>query len=116
MERIILGNHIVADVVCRNKRILNDMLKLRKLMLEAAKIGNATVVADNFHQFLPYGISGILIISESHISIHTWPEYSIASIDIYTCGNNVRVEKIYDYFKLKLKVTNENIKIFERNI
>ena len=47
----------------------------------------ATVVSSHFHQFSPYGISGVVIIQESHLTLHTWPEYGYAAVDVFTCGD-----------------------------
>lgn len=56
-------------------------------MVGAAKAANATIVDVSFHEFNPFGISGMVIIAESHLSIHTWPEYNYAAVDIFTCGD-----------------------------
>lgn len=111
-----LGNHIVSDLLDCDLNILNDIVLLRKTMIEATIYGNATIINELFHMFEPYGISGILILAESHFSVHTWPEYNIASIDIYTCGNSADITAIYDYMKKVLNPKKENIKIFTREI
>ena len=56
-------------------------------MVLAAKEAKATIVDTSFHKFSPFGISGVVVIAESHLSIHTWPEYAFAAIDIFTCGD-----------------------------
>jgi len=55
-------------------------------MIEAARAVGATIIGDSFHQFDPIGVTGVVAISESHLCIHTWPEYGYAAVDIFTCG------------------------------
>ena len=62
---------------------------IEKRMNEAARVANATIVQSVFHHFNPYGVSGAVIISESHLAIHTWPEYGYAAVDIFTCGDKI---------------------------
>jgi len=66
-------------------------------MVGAAKAAKCHIVDVVFHNFNPHGISGVVVIAESHLSIHTWPEYNFASVDIYTCGNEVDPWKAYNY-------------------
>lgn len=68
-------------------------------MTSAAKNAGATIVDHHFHAFAPQGISGVVIIKESHLSIHTWPEHNFASIDIYTCGELIDFKKAEETLK-----------------
>ncbi|MCK5589863.1 MAG: adenosylmethionine decarboxylase [Dehalococcoidales bacterium] len=77
-----------------NKEVLNDLDFLRDCLHRAALQCGATIVGESFHQFSPRGVSGIINIAESHIAIHTWPEYSYAAVDVFTCGNSVNPEEI----------------------
>ena len=108
-----LANHQIVEFNgCEEARINNSDF-VREIFLEAAKLGNATIVNECFHEFSPYGITGVLVIAESHISIHTWPEHKYAAVDIFSCGNKVDCNKIIDYLKDKLKCKNcrsKNIK------
>lgn len=61
-------------------------------MLEAARRSGATIIGHQFHQFTPHGVSGVVLIAESHLSIHTWPERGYAAVDIFTCGTTMRPE------------------------
>ena len=67
--------------------VLNDQSYLEKAILEAATAAGATPLRTVFHQFSPQGVTGVVIIAESHLSIHTWPERGYASVDFYTCGD-----------------------------
>lgn len=81
-----VGRHLIAEFYSCDRDVLNDVQAVRRAMLGAAERSGATVMGDTFHGFEPQGVSGTVVISESHLSIHTWPEYGYASIDIYTCG------------------------------
>jgi S-adenosylmethionine decarboxylase proenzyme len=80
------GTHIVAELSGCNAFQLGSQYWVRAFMLEAAEAAGATVIHEHFHQFSPTGVSGSIIIAESHFSIHTWPEVGYASVDFYTCG------------------------------
>jgi S-adenosylmethionine decarboxylase proenzyme len=86
-------------------------------MLEAAKKSGATVLGESFHQFSPQGVSGVIIIAESHLTIHTWPEHGYAGADIFTCGTRVKPEKAAEVIIARLKpVTHSIIKMDRGNI
>ncbi|ERT65389.1 hypothetical protein HMPREF0202_02795 [Cetobacterium somerae ATCC BAA-474] len=84
-----LGRHVLVEFYNCNEEILKNPILIKECMNEAAKIANATIVETVFHHFNPYGVSGVVIISESHLAIHTWPEYGYAAVDIFTCGNKI---------------------------
>lgn len=82
-----LGVHYLLELRGCNPTVINDLPEVRRILLEAARKANATIIDSRFHQFSPQGVSGVVIVGESHLSIHTWPEYGYASADIYTCGH-----------------------------
>ncbi|MGI6324554.1 MAG: adenosylmethionine decarboxylase [Bacilli bacterium] len=88
-----LGVHILADAYECDYDLLNDEKGIEKMMIEAAKAAGATIISTCFHKFNPQGVSGVVVIAESHLSIHTWPELNCATIDVFTCGENVDTEK-----------------------
>lgn len=71
-------------------------------MVEAAIACGATVVQKDFHHFSPFGVSGVVVIAESHLAIHTWPEYGYAAVDLFTCGSSCDPKVAYDYLRDKL--------------
>lgn len=81
-----IGRHLIAELYGCDTRALNDAELIRTLMIGAAERCGATVMSDTFHKFEPHGVSGTVVISESHLSIHTWPESGYVAADIYTCG------------------------------
>lgn len=81
-----LGRHIVVEFYDCNASILDDRDAVEALMIVSAQASSASVVGHIFHKFAPHGVSGTVVIAESHLSIHTWPEARYASADVYTCG------------------------------
>ena len=84
-----LGRHILVEFFGCNSEILNDVIVIEKSMVDAAKEAQATIINSTFHHFSPYGVSGVVVIQESHLAIHAWPEYQYAAVDIFTCGDEV---------------------------
>ena len=83
----VLGCHLLLELKDCNSELLNDLSYIRKAMIETAQDVGATIVGESFHHFSPQGVTGILAIAESHISIHTWPEINYAAVDIFVCGS-----------------------------
>lgn len=81
-----LGNHILVEFMRCEPDIMNDVSRIERDMVEAARKAGATVINSTFHHFSPYGVSGVVVIEESHLAIHTWPEYGYAAVDLFTCG------------------------------
>ena len=79
-----LGTHIIAEFFDCQK--LNDLKLVRTSLKEAALLCGATILHTKFHKFSPQGLTGYILLAESHISIHTWPEHGYAAVDVFTCG------------------------------
>lgn len=92
-----LGRQILADLYACDPAVLGDAAAIEAHMLEAARRSGATIVAHNFHRFAPHGVSGVVVIAESHLAIHTWPERRFAALDLFTCGDALRSEPCFDY-------------------
>lgn len=88
-----LGTHILLDLRACDRDVLNDVAAVRRAMLDAAVAAHATIISESFHAFSTIGVSGAVIIAESHLSIHTWPEYGFAAVDIFTCGATLRPDR-----------------------
>ena len=87
MDRDYLGKHFIAEFYICNNSTINDIQAVEKIMIEAAEISGSTIIKPFFHTFSPQGVSGIIVISESHFAIHTWPEFSYAAVDIFSCSD-----------------------------
>jgi len=82
--------------------------------MRAASAANATIVTDVFHQFNPFGISGVVVIAESHIAIHTWPEHACASLDLFSCGSKFQVPIAIEYITQGFKAKQHDLQIVSR--
>jgi S-adenosylmethionine decarboxylase len=100
-----LGHQIIAEFYACYRDSLNDVDFIRSAMVGAAKQAGATIVTETFHHFSPHGVSGAVIIAESHLSIHTWPEYGYAAVDLFTCGDTVSAEAAFNYLRDVLEST-----------
>ena len=112
----ILGRHLLAELSQCSSEALNNRPDLEKIMIEAARHSGATVVDSVFHHYNPQGLSGIVVIAESHISIHTWPEYGYAAVDCFTCGTSVDPWKALEYLKTALGSRKVQVKDLNRGI
>ena len=101
----VLGVHVLLELKECNPQLLNDLEYIRDSLYRVAGDLGATIVGESFHHFTPQGVTGILSIAESHISIHTWPEHRYAAADIFTCGSSFRpsdaAELMIDQFQSK---------------
>jgi len=84
-----LGRHIIVEFYNCSPEKINNVSHIEQSMLKAAELAGATIINSTFHHFSPFGVSGVIVIEESHLAIHTWPEYQFASIDLFTCGELV---------------------------
>lgn len=82
-----VGRHLIAEYYGCDCSLLNDVDAIRLHMLAAAEAVRVTVIGEIFHRYAPQGVSGTILIAESHLSIHTWPESGYAAVDIFTCGD-----------------------------
>jgi S-adenosylmethionine decarboxylase proenzyme len=111
-----LGKHLLLELQGCSEEVLDDVGFLREAMLSAANECGATVVGESFHQFSPQGVSGVVVIAESHLFIHTWPEYGYAAADIFTCGNSVQPETAAQVLLRKLNSKNHSMVEMRRGI
>ena len=98
-----LVQQMVVDYHMCNPEILNDVAAVKRAMREAALKAGATIVTEAFHLFNPYGVSGAIIIAESHLAIHTWPEFGYAAVDLFTCGDEVDPAVAFEHLKHALE-------------
>ena len=83
-----LGKHLIAELWVRNPNLLNDPDYIRDALVAASKLGGFTVLNVSTHAFAPHGVTALVLLSESHMSIHTWPEHAYAAVDIFTCAGS----------------------------
>ena len=110
-----LGRHIILELYDCPERVFNDIPLLENSLCRAAEAMGATVVTSRFHQFSPHGISGVVIIQESHLTIHTWPEYRYAAVDIFTCGE-IDMEQGVAYLVKALEAKHSDWQLLKRGL
>lgn len=101
-----LGRQILVEYYDCDSNKINDVEFIESSFLAATKASGATIISHNFHKFSPHGVSGMVVIAESHISIHSWPEYNYAAVDIFTCGDTIDPWVIQEYLKEALESNN----------
>ncbi len=103
-KRADFGKHYLIDLRDCDPEIIKSVDPTREIVLRSAKECGATILDDYFHQFQPMGVSGVVLIAESHISVHTWPENGFAAADIFTCGEmkpQVAIDIMREGFRAK---------------
>ena len=103
-----LGRHILVEFNGCSPEVLDDVAVIEDSMVEAARKAGATVIQSTFHHFSPFGVSGVVVIQESHLAIHTWPEYGYAAVDLFTCGDTVDPWVSFDHLKVAFKAHNHS--------
>jgi S-adenosylmethionine decarboxylase len=111
-----LGRHLLVELNDCNREVLNDLDFLRDAMLTAAIRSGAVVLGDSFHRFSPQGVSGVVVIAESHLSVHTWPEYGYAAVDVFTCGTTVNPRTAAEVLIERLGAKNHSITEIQRGV
>ena len=112
----VLGLHLLLELKDCNPQLLNDVEYIRQALLHTAHEVGATVVGESFHRFSPQGVTGILAIAESHISIHTWPEYGYAAADIFACGPSFLPRKAAEILVQRLESQDPDIIEVQRGL
>ena len=109
-----VGSHILADLHGISKRLLQSGVELEALLRRAAETAGATVLGSHFHSFgTAQGITGVVLLAESHISIHTWPESDFAAVDIFMCGS-ANPQRALDALLEALAPTQQHVEIIAR--
>ena len=95
----ILGRHLIVEFTDCDRAMLDNTEQLETNMKEAVRRSGATIVQSVFHRYNPHGVSGVIVIAESHLSIHTWPEYGYAAVDFFTCGETVDPHRAFEHMR-----------------
>ena len=111
-----LGIHLLLEYHNCDPAILNSLEKIRAVIIEAALASGATILHHSFHQFSPQGISGVVVIAESHIAIHTWPEHRFAAVDIFSCGTSVEPLAAHRSIEKGLKSARSTVEEINRGV
>ena len=111
-----LGHQLMVEFYDCDKEMLDNLTGIEKAMMDAAIISGATIVEKVFHRFSPFGVSGVVVIAESHLAIHTWPEYGYAAVDLFTCGTEVDPMKGFELLEERLGSQNMSVVEMKRGV
>ncbi len=111
-----LGRHALLDLYGCNPDILNDTTYLQSLFKQTAIDLDCTVVQEVFHHFAPHGVSGVVVIAESHLAIHTWPEHGYAAVDLFTCSETTELAALSELLRERLQATEVDFREESRGI
>jgi len=111
-----LGSHLLVELFDCDQDSLKKEIGVGTAMRDAADASEATVVAESFHEFKPYGVSGAVIIQESHYTIHTWPEHGYAAVDLFYCGGTVHVTRAIDVLRERFRPQRMKFLVVRRGV
>lgn len=111
-----LGTQWIVELYGCDPATLERVAWVEDTMLLAATQARVKIVSYGFHQFEPYGVSGVIIVEESHIAIHTWPEYGYAAVDLFFCSEEVNTEVILEVLKERFRAQTLEITRIERGL
>ncbi len=111
-----LGLHILADLYGVDAERIDRVEDVRDLLETAVKVANLTKISSHYYQFQPHGATGVVLLAESHISIHTWPEHGLATVDVYTCGDPVKAYRAMEYIVSTLEPKRVDKQVHERGL
>ncbi len=113
MNTKVLGWHWLVDLFqCSN--LPTDPLILESILIEAAEMAGATVVQTCFHQFSPHGLSGVVVIAESHLAAHTWPEHQVLCLDLFSCSDKINAQAAIDFIAERIQAGKVDQRNFTR--
>ncbi len=98
-----LGKQLIVELYGCDRTLLDDPKHSERILVEAVNRSGATVIQPLFHHFSPHGVSGVVVIAESHVAIHTWPEFGYCAVDIFTCGTQVDPDLMLEYIRAEFK-------------
>ncbi len=109
-----LGHHYIAELWGCPAEVLDDGTRLREFFHDAAKTAQVTVLNSQFHNFEPQGVTGILLLSESHLSFHTWPEHGYCALDFFTCSSPINARNAVFELASRMAATKIDLKVLGR--
>jgi S-adenosylmethionine decarboxylase len=111
-----LGNHLIIELYDCDRELISSARGVEDALIQAVKISGAKMVESVIHQFNPHGISGVIVIEESHFSVHTWPEYGYCALDIFTCGDEIDYYSALQFLKEEFQAKNLSVTEMKRGL
>jgi S-adenosylmethionine decarboxylase proenzyme len=109
-----LARHVLAEYYGCEPGLLDDPARLQPLLEAAVRAAKAVVIKTQLHHFSPQGVSGVVILAESHLAVHTWPEHGYAAVEIFTCGDHTDPAAGHRYLLQHLKPAHHTVQVLER--
>ncbi len=110
----VLGRQLLIELFECDRERLDNVSGVRDALLEAARDAEATIVEDVFHRFSPHGVSGVVVIAESHVAVHTWPEHGYAAVDVFTCSEIFDPYRVMASLQSAFRAGNSESRLVER--
>lgn len=111
-----LGQHYIVEASGCDPDIISSVSRVEDILVRAAELAGVQIWSISFHRFQPHGVSGVVVISESHLSVHTWPEVGYVALDIYTCGKEAKPEVAVEYALEQFKATSVHVTEISRGL
>ncbi|MBS0203110.1 MAG: adenosylmethionine decarboxylase [Planctomycetes bacterium] len=111
-----LGRHVIIELWGCNDAAINDSELVKSAMLDAVRAANATLLNIYVHTFSPQGVTGVAVLSESHLSIHTWPEHRYVAADVFTCGETTKPQAAADVLARRFGAEQTVVRELERGV
>ena len=110
-----LGRHVIIELWGCSEAI-NDASLVESAMRNAVHAANATLLDIFVHEFSPQGVTGVAVLSESHLSIHTWPEYGYVAADVFTCGSTTKPTAAAEVLRKAFDAETADVRELERGV
>jgi S-adenosylmethionine decarboxylase len=111
-----LGEHYIIELYECEHGVLDNLHKIQNSLLDAARMAGATIIDKRFHKFSPQGVSGVVVIAESHLSIHTWPELGYAALDFFTCNHDMNIDRAMDLLREVFQPGDVDVRYIPRGV
>jgi len=111
-----LGRHLLCEYHGCDRELLNQPEQIGSELVAAVKLAGATPLQVIVHAFSPHGVTGVVVIAESHFAIHTWPEHGFAAVDLFTCGDSVDPYKAFDHLRSALHAETHSVVEIRRGL
>ncbi|MBN2078644.1 MAG: adenosylmethionine decarboxylase [Spirochaetes bacterium] len=110
-----LGIHYLAELFGCDKSKIDDLALVEEAMIEATTLSGARMIRPFFHRFNPQGITGVIVIAESHFAVHTWPEHGYAAVDLFSCSA-LNYRGALNHLRLQFGAARHSVSLIERGI
>jgi S-adenosylmethionine decarboxylase proenzyme len=111
-----LARHTLLELHGCDAALLKNAAALQPIVIDAVRSGRGTIVTEIFHNFSPHGVSGVVVIAESHVAVHTWPEHGFAAVDVFSCSTALDVAAIRAALEAGLRAQRTEARTIERGI